>query len=52
MTVTRSQMTDLRTGVSTTMDYASVEYDVGLTADVFTERYLRTPPTAYLEGQK
>lgn len=52
MTVTRSQMTDLRTGASTTMDYASVEYDVGLTADVFTERYLRTPPTAYLEGQK
>jgi outer membrane lipoprotein-sorting protein len=49
MTVTRSQMTDLRTGGSTTMEYASVEYDVGLTDDVFTERYLRTPPTEYVK---
>jgi outer membrane lipoprotein-sorting protein len=48
MTVTESKMTDLRTGGSTTLKYSSVEYDVGLTDDVFTERYLRTPPTAYL----
>ena len=52
MTVTKSQMTDLRTGGSTTMEYRSVEYDVGLTEDVFTERYLRTPPMKYLEAQK
>jgi hypothetical protein len=52
MTVTKSQMTDLRTGGSTTMEYASVEYDVGLTEDVFTERYLRTPPMKHLEAQK
>lgn len=49
MTVTKSKMTDLRTGGSTTMEYASVEYDVGLSADLFTERYLRTPPTKYLK---
>jgi hypothetical protein len=49
VTVTKSTMTDLRTGGSTTMEYSSVEYDVGLGDDVFTERYLRTPPTEYLK---
>ena len=49
MTVTKSSMTDLRTGGSTTMEYGSVEYDVGLTDDVFTERYLRTSPSEYLK---
>ena len=46
-TVIKSQMTDLRTGGSTTMEYSSVEYDVGLSDDLFTERYLRTPPAQY-----
>lgn len=49
MTVTKSQMTDLRTGGSTTTEYSSVEYDVGLSDDLFTERYLRTPPVKYLK---
>ena len=49
MTVTKSKMTDLRTGGSTTTEYSSVEYDVGLTDDLFTERYLRTPPTEHLK---
>jgi hypothetical protein len=49
MTVTKSQMTDLRTGGSTTMEYATVEYDLGMTKEVFTERYLRVPPTEYLD---
>jgi uncharacterized protein YxjI len=48
-TVTKSQMTDLRTGGSTTMDYSTVEYDVGLTDELFTERYLRNPPAEYLK---
>jgi len=43
-TVTRSQMTDLRTGGSTLLEYSLVEYDVGLSADLFTERYLRNAP--------
>jgi len=42
-------MSDLRTGGSTTLEYSSVEYDVGLSDDLFTERYLRTPPTEYLK---
>jgi uncharacterized protein YxjI len=48
-TVTKSRMTDLRTGGSTTMEYSTVEYDVGLTDDLFTERYLRNPPAEYLK---
>jgi hypothetical protein len=48
-TVAKSQMTDLRTGASTTMEYQSVEYDVGLNDNLFTERYLRTPPEEYLK---
>jgi len=48
-TVTKSMLTDMRTGGSTTMEYLSVEYDVGLGDDLFTERYLRAPPTEYLK---
>lgn len=48
-TVTRSRMTDLRTGGSTTLDYSSVEYDVGLSDDLFTERYLRSAPAEYVK---
>jgi len=48
-TVTRSQMTDLRTGGSTVMDYSTVEYDVGLAEDLFTERFLRNAPLDYLK---
>ncbi len=49
MTVTRSRMTDLRTGGTTLLDYSSVEYDVGLNDEIFTERYLRAAPRKYLE---
>ena len=48
-TVTRSQMTDLRTGGSTVLDYSSVEYDIGLDEKLFTERYLRAAPAELLD---
>ncbi len=48
-TVTRSQMTDLRTGGTTVLEFSNIEYDIGLSADLFTERYLRTPPRQYIE---
>jgi outer membrane lipoprotein-sorting protein len=47
-TVTKSMLSDLRTGSSTTISYSKVEYNVGLTPDLFTERYLRNPPRAHL----
>jgi hypothetical protein len=31
-------------GSTTTITYSKVEYNVDLTEDVFTERYLRNPP--------
>jgi outer membrane lipoprotein-sorting protein len=48
-TVTKSEMKDLRTGGSTTLEYSSVEYDVGLGDDLFTEGYLRNPPAELLK---
>lgn len=47
-TVVRSRMSDLRSGGNTLLEYDSVAYDVGLPEDVFTERYLRSPPSQYL----
>ncbi len=48
-TVTKSQMIDVESGGSTQLDYSTVEYDVGLTEELFTERYLRKPPQEYLK---
>lgn len=47
-TVMKSQMNDLAAGGNTVIDYGSVEYNIGLTEDIFTERYLRTPPREFL----
>jgi outer membrane lipoprotein-sorting protein len=47
-TVVTSVMKDLRTGSVTTITYSKVEYNIELTQDLFTERYLRNPPRAYL----
>jgi hypothetical protein len=41
-------MEDTRIGGSTTLSYSAVDYDLDLPADIFTERYLRTPPRRYL----
>lgn len=48
-TVTKSEMVDVESGGSTRLDYGSVEYGVGLTEDIFTERYLRKPPQQFLK---
>jgi hypothetical protein len=42
-TVTRSVVTDLRTGGKTEMQFNNVDYNIGI-GDVFQERYLRRPP--------
>lgn len=47
-TVTKSTMKDLRTGSATTVSYAKVEYNIAITEELFTERYLRNPPKAQL----
>ncbi len=43
-TVMRSRMSDSRIGGSTTMEYENVRYNTGLSEELFTERYLRSPP--------
>ncbi|GAB3102537.1 outer membrane lipoprotein-sorting protein [Aestuariicella hydrocarbonica] len=47
-TVTEASMENLNTGSKTLMRYSQVRYNIGLPDDVFTERYLRTPPRQYL----
>jgi len=49
LTVTRSKMTDLRTGGHTTITYRKVAYDVDLPKDIFTQRYLRKPPMEHIK---
>ncbi|MGC9454323.1 MAG: outer membrane lipoprotein-sorting protein [Phycisphaerae bacterium] len=47
-TVTKSRMSDLANDEHTLMEYTSVEYNIELPEDVFSERYLRRPPYRYL----
>ncbi|HQP10808.1 MAG TPA: outer membrane lipoprotein-sorting protein [Candidatus Omnitrophota bacterium] len=48
-TVTQSVATDLERGGKTTMNFSNVRYDIGLTEDIFTERYLRQAPTEWIK---
>ncbi len=47
-TVTHRTMTDVAKGHRTEVVFESVEYDVGLGDDLFTERSLRRPPTKWI----
>jgi outer membrane lipoprotein-sorting protein len=47
-TVVKSTMQALQEGGHSTLTYSQVDYDVGLSADTFTERYLRNPPRGQL----
>ena len=50
-TTTRSRVTDVDSGGFTTMEFRFIEYDVGLPADIFSERYMRTPPMEWLRRE-
>jgi len=47
-TVTRSRMKDLTAGSETTLTYSQVKYAIGLPETIFTERYLRRPPSQFI----
>lgn len=47
-TVVRSKITDIQTGGYTLMEFKGVEYNIGVPADIFTERSLRNPPKKWL----
>lgn len=51
-TVTRSRMSTPLDGGHTLMEFRYTEYDVGLPGDIFSERYLRSPPVDWLRREK
>lgn len=48
-TVVSSRTSDLTTGGHTDMQFRYIAYDLGIPADVFTERSLRNPPRQWLK---
>ncbi|WP_296060706.1 outer membrane lipoprotein-sorting protein [uncultured Amphritea sp.] len=48
-TVTKSRVSDLVSGASTTMEFRFIRYDLGMDSSVFTERSLRNPPRQWLK---
>lgn len=48
-TVTKNIMRDLNSGSETTIEYLTVEYNVGIKENVFTERFMRNAPRQYLK---
>jgi hypothetical protein len=48
-TVTKSRVEDKSLGGYTLMQFRFIDYDIGLPADIFTERSLRRPPREWLE---
>jgi outer membrane lipoprotein-sorting protein len=49
-TITQMKASDLNSGGSTVTSFAEVKYDIGVTDEIFTERYLRNPPTQWIKG--
>lgn len=51
-TVTRTLVSDLATGGTTEMRFRYIQYDLGLPADIFAERSMRSPPRTWLEHDR
>jgi len=48
-TVTKMKAADLNANSSTVTDFTNITYDVGLSDDLFTERYLRRAPAQWIK---
>jgi outer membrane lipoprotein-sorting protein len=48
ITMTTRKMENLEKGSYTIVDFSSIDYNVGLTKDIFTERYLKNPPRQFI----
>ena len=48
-TITLSEAKNLITGGRTVAQFSKIKYDIGLTEDLFTERYLRRPPRKWMQ---
>jgi hypothetical protein len=49
VTVTERTMKDVKKDHYTTVTFSEVKYDVGISPDIFTERYLKNPPREYIQ---
>jgi outer membrane lipoprotein-sorting protein len=48
-TVIKMKASDLNANSNTITEFSDIKYDVGLKDDIFTERFLRTPPQQWLK---
>ncbi|MEW5925352.1 MAG: outer membrane lipoprotein-sorting protein [Candidatus Zixiibacteriota bacterium] len=48
VTATLRKMTDVRKNQYTTVEFSSIDYNVGMNEDVFTERFLKNPPREFI----
>ncbi|MBD3246311.1 MAG: outer membrane lipoprotein-sorting protein [Candidatus Omnitrophica bacterium] len=48
-TIIRQRADDLAAGSHTIVEFSDIEYDVGISEDIFTERYLRRAPRRWLD---
>ena len=48
-TITEMRAEDLNSGGNTVITYNKIKYDIGLTDDIFSERYLRRPPAEWIK---
>lgn len=48
-TMTKREMENLEKGSHTIVEFSSIDYNVGLKADYFTERYLKNPPREFVK---
>lgn len=49
MTISRRSMENVRKGRKTFVEFTKISYNQGITADLFTERYLKNPPRKYFK---
>jgi outer membrane lipoprotein-sorting protein len=48
-TITLSEARDLKSGGKTITRFSNIKYDIGLSEDIFTQRYLRRPPRKWMQ---
>lgn len=49
LTITKRKMTNVKKNNTTMIEFTSIEYNVGIEEDVFSERYLKSPPREYIQ---
>jgi len=49
LTITVRSIENLKKESKTTVEFTSIQYDLGVTEDIFTERYLKNPPRQYVK---